>query len=434
MAWIGYYEYGGTEVINASRVEAYARTAGVWSFKPVYKNTALAPALGEVYANPLQDDAPWTDEDDADTYDFLGVYPLDIGGIDDSTWGAAVTESTRDGGIVGRGRYASKTIVFNVILIGKNEAGCEAGLRWLKTVMTGPPCLGSNVVCGGSDLCYLASEPILDWTINSDVSTCLDPYLRSLHGVTVTVGPTVTAKADLANGSAWTVSFTVTAGNPYEFSAEVGLISGFMDPNVDVPYVGGIVPDGGSFDDSGFVQTEVKCPVATYQPIVDPLCPQVIAPPQVPNVALSCFEFPVNYVRRQFIIPKGLVPLWGDVVPFLVIKAQRKEIRNLRVRFYADPFDTGDPNTDPCNYCGDIVFSYIPANSTLVFDGPLRQVYIENVQQGRRRADSLVFRSDGNPFEWPVMSCGFAYVATFDLPQATSVAPIVDFSLFGRAA
>jgi hypothetical protein len=50
----------------------------------------------------------------------------------------------------------------------------------------------------------------------------------------------------------------------------------------------------------------------------------------------------------------------------------------------------------------------------------------------RRRADSLVSDSDGNPFEWPQFSCGFGYVVTVDTPQQGAVAPAVDLSLVPR--
>ena len=92
MAWNGYFTFGGTEVINVARTEAYARNAGIGWFKPVYRNEALPLILGDTYTSPLQDDAPWTDPDDLSSYDFYGVYPLDITGIEDSTVTAEVVE------------------------------------------------------------------------------------------------------------------------------------------------------------------------------------------------------------------------------------------------------------------------------------------------------------------------------------------------------
>ena len=61
MAWEGWMEFGGVEIINVDRTEAYA--AGTSWFKPVYRNGNLAPMLGhgDRYTTPLLDDAPWVD-------------------------------------------------------------------------------------------------------------------------------------------------------------------------------------------------------------------------------------------------------------------------------------------------------------------------------------------------------------------------------------
>ena len=457
MAWPGYYEYGGTEIINASRTEAYAHNAGLGWFKPAYENEALAPLLGEKYSSPLQDDAPWVDYRDPDTYDFMGVYPLNVTGTEDSTWTASVTENIGDGGVVQGVRRTSKTIVFQVVLVGRTVCGAEAGLRWLREALGGRPCLGPTTgSCEGHDMCYLRCEPHLDMTEYNppivysiddagviteshrnppdDLTDCLNGYLSTLRNVTLTVGPVVQNKAFISDGgAAWTVGFTAVAANPYEWSQEIPLIQGFMDPAVVVPYVDGVVPEGGMFDADGYIETEVTCPVTEYQPVYDPACPFVIPPPGLPSVDIVCFDFPVNFVRRQFVVPEGSVPTWGDMVPYLQIKAPTYEVRSLRLRFYSDVLGAGDPSTDPCNFCGDIVFSYIPANSTLIFDGSDKKVYLSTPGGGSRRADSLVFGSDGSPFLWPELSCGIGYIVTVDLPQSQQP-PIIDMSLYRRAA
>ena len=134
MAWNG-FTYGDMEVINASRTETYARNAAVGWFKPVYKNIALPLILGETYTSPLMDDAPWTDPDALASYDFYGVYPLDVTGIEDSTMTADVVESTREGGVVQKPRHATQDVVFSAALIGGSECAVEYGMRWLKAVL-----------------------------------------------------------------------------------------------------------------------------------------------------------------------------------------------------------------------------------------------------------------------------------------------------------
>lgn len=432
MGWNGYFTFGGTEVINVQRTEEYATKASLTWFKPLYKDEVLGDFLGQTYGSPLNDiNVPWTDPDEPASYDFYGFYPLEITGLEDSTLTATVIESTLDGGVVGRPRRATRSIVFSGVLIAESECGAEYGMRWLKSALAGFACNGTST-CAGTDLCYLSCEPCIIPGC-ADQDGCFDNYIRTLKRVSLINGPTVERKMPMTDGGeAWAVTFTLVAANPSEFGAERPFLTGFMDPNVAVPFPDGNLPEGASWDSVGFVQNDPVCPKTVYQPIFDPLCPLVVPPPSVPSIALACFNFPVNYLRRQAVIPDTEVPLWGEAVPVIRIHARDAETRSLRLRFYADATGQGDPNIDPCSYCGDIVFSYIPLDHTLVFDGVEQQVYVESAATGKRRADSLVFKSDGTPFEWPQLSCGFGYIVTFDLPQ-TQTPPVVDLSLVTRA-
>lgn len=163
MAWLGYYEYGGVEIINATRTETYAKNAGLGWFKSVYRNEALPLLLGQVYATPMQDPAPWVDVDDASSFDFYGFYPLGVSGIEDSTATAQVTESTLDGGTVGRIRRSTRSVVFSGVLVAASECGTEFGMRWLRSVLSGPPCSPSTPgSCVGTELRFMSCEPALD--------------------------------------------------------------------------------------------------------------------------------------------------------------------------------------------------------------------------------------------------------------------------------
>lgn len=262
---------------------------------------------------------------------------------------------------------------------------------------------------------------------------CLIPYLRSLRRVTFNTGPTVTSKRNISSGgAAWTVTFTGRAGNPYEFGAEVPVLRGFLDPAISVPWVGGVEPEGAMLDPDGYIQAEVSCAAEEYQPIYDPLCPAVIPPPPPPSVPMGCFAPPQNWRRRQFSIPKQYVPLWGEVVPKIHVHANTSAVRNLRLRFYEAPPQGEDISSYVCDYTADLVVSYVPVGHTLTLDAAEQTVFITSPTGARQRADSLVFASDGTPFDWPAMSCGEAYVVAVDLPQ-TETPPAIDLSLFPRA-
>ena len=163
MAWHGYIAYAGNEVINVARTEAYARTAGLSWFRPIYRNDSLAPMLGdEGYHSPLVDEAPWTDPNIAESYRFYGLFPLDIAGLEDDSRTSTVTESTGDGGNAGRLRRATKSVVFSGVLVADDDAAIDYGMRWLKQVLSGGACDPPMGDCSGDDLCFLAAEPFVD--------------------------------------------------------------------------------------------------------------------------------------------------------------------------------------------------------------------------------------------------------------------------------
>ena len=439
MSWDGYFTYAGQEFINVSRTEQYAKHAGAYWFKGCSGNTDLGPMLGENYRSALQDPAPWTDPDAPESYGFYGVYPLEVTGLEDSTRAGTVVESISDGGTVGRIRHATRTVVFNVLLAANSDCAADYGLRWLRRLLLGAACsVQSTEACSGADLCYLSCEPLLDWQQPGtpiDVLDCIDPYLRSLRRVVFNVGPVVTAKRTTNDGGVvWTATFTGVAGNPWEFTAEKPIVEGFG--LAASPYV--CEPPGIVFSTETVVDDDA-CRVTDNLPVFDPSCPAFIPPPAPVTVPLGCYTPPKNWRRRQFTIPEEFIPLWGEVVPKIEIHAMdpAKPVRNLRLRFYANvdrKEDLEDEDFgDECAYCGDIVVSYIPVGQTLVIDGSDQLIYVEAAGgTGQRRADSLVFSTDGTPMEWPVLSCGFSYIVAVDTEQTANL-PSVDLSLFARA-
>lgn len=434
MAWEGYFTYAGQEFINAQRTEAYATQAGAGWLKGCFGTTDLGVMLGETYRSPLLDPAPWTDPDHPESYDFFGVYPLGVTGLEDSTRQGNVVESISDGGTVSRIRHGTRAVVFNVALVGGSDCAVEYGSRWLRRLLLGAACgTQSTEACSGDDLCYLSCEPVLDWDSDDQYGWigCLDPYERSLRRVVFNTGPTITAKQNISDGGAvWTASLTAIAGNPWEFGTEVPIVMKFGEATN--PYV---CEPAGVVNMNGPVVDDSTCKPVAYFPVFDPACPAFVEPPSYPTVPLGCYSPPGNWKRRQFTIPEEFIPLWGEVVPKIEVHAAPTvAVRNLRLRFYADVDGDGDVTDDPCAYCGDILISYVPPGQTLIFDGSDQLVYVQAAgDNGMRRADSLVFATDGTPFEWPVLSCGFGYVVTVDTAQTADL-PSIDLSLYPRAA
>lgn len=639
MAWNGYFTLDDQEFINSARTEAYAKAADAYWLKPAFKNDDLAPMLGHApYTTPLLDNAPWVDPDVPESYDFFGLYPLDVSGIEDSSRSSNPTEFTVDGGTPGKLRHSTKTVVFNGVLVGANEKAVAYGMMWLRRVLLGDHCNNPTLDHGyGTDLTFVSSEPRMDTDPATGPEETLEPMMRMLRRFTVNAGPTLTAQRiiESCGGAVWTVSFTGVAGSPYIFGAERPLIQGYLNPVVIDPWVPSATP--GTIDGANPFR-EVVCGEDTWAPIFDPECPALVVPPAPPSIPLGCFDLPEGeatvletnhdtnpsvevdttnwavaagfgtgarfapvgsevgtyvyratvgasqpnstsswalqryvttripatagqtvgvYIRARvdvgesrtiqlrlreyngatagsstgfattnitvtedwqeflvtgvlpaandsfallasptvvgewapadwiewdagyawkgtdpgfdayfdgdtpdtedttyswtgtphaststltgvdpewdrhtIVIPAGNVPLWGTVSPVVTLYAP-EIVRAVRVRFYEDPLESLDPDTAPCAFNADLVVSYIPAEGTLIFDAAAEQVWVETVTGERRRADSLIFTTDGKPFEWPILSCGHQHVLTVDTP-AGSVPPYLDLGLVPR--
>ena len=461
MSWNGYFRLGPAEFINKPRTYAYARALGLSAVRGVDDNLHLGPLLGETYSDPSTDLPPWADPDNEASYEFAGIIPLEVSGLEDSTRTSETFEFTEDGGNPGRVRHTTKAVVFNVALVGKTEASVEHGFRWLKRALLPRPCADSSQSrCKGQDLTYLRSAPSKtaiqiidggnpdspgDGEVGGDLpSVTADPiyggelpgsgadeewfdYERHLRNVTVSRGPTITAKKKLpgCNGHMWVATFTATAGDPFEYGYPRPVLEGFGD-GTD-PYVAGLT---GAFGSTTY--DEEPCPVSIYTPIFDPTCPALVPPPPPPDILTGCFELDPGVWDRQYAaIPESLVPLWDEARPIITVKAGTTEARMVRVRFYDSD---GNPGAE-CGALGEFVISYVPALHTLVIDTVAEAVYAYTSDGIMRRADSLVYgNGEAKPIKWFGLTCGDAYTVTLDRPQASLDPVEVSLNLAPRSA
>lgn len=167
--YTGWFSFGGTEIINAERVEAYvAHQIPELEMRPsqLGSNADLHRAVGDApYESPLVDDAPWVDRSTPDTLGFYGVYPLDVSGLNDSTRRSDVVEAIVNGGSAGAPRHSSREIRFRALLVARDQAALEEGMTWLSAALNPPGCGVGN----GVDLCYFKARPELptnavDWS------------------------------------------------------------------------------------------------------------------------------------------------------------------------------------------------------------------------------------------------------------------------------
>lgn len=416
MTFPGYFVLGGNEIINSARTAAYVRDAlPNLGFFDCYECEDLPVSVGEEkYRSPMLDPAPWFDESEPESRGFLGVYPLSVEGIDQSVRTATVTESATDGGYIGSVRRGTRTVRVSALLFAVDDASLAEGLIWLRYALSGNPC-SSDVDCLGDDLCYLTTCPSIcedaEVDLPTDLENCSFHYSRRLRNVKTTEGPRVTQRFKPSCGAMMQVEFVMVAGVPWQYGFPETVVSSTE-----------ILP----------FPAVVECAQDTpSDPLLDPSCPPVPAPPRPPTVPDDCITNLPYLQRFGYRIPADLVPEWHDSVPVITLKTRSQEVRQVRLRFYqiiqgvAEPI----PTIDPCGYCGEFLLSYLPADTSLVIDGS-RETALATLPGGQvRNASTLLYGSNGTPFTWPVLTCGTGYMMTIDLTNATTQQAPVDVFL-----
>lgn len=157
MAYESWFTLGGTEIINGPRTRAYIATmipsARIHDLCADECNCAhLHRFLGDnPYASPLADDAPWTDPERPESYEFLGLYPLGVSNLTDGNVTAQVVQGMGDGGWVTSRRSGPREVTFSAAMFSVTEEGDNYGLDWLKAVLEGTceddDCTSSNQLC-----------------------------------------------------------------------------------------------------------------------------------------------------------------------------------------------------------------------------------------------------------------------------------------------
>ena len=200
------------------------------------------------------------------------------------------------------------------------------------------------------------------------------------------------------------------------------------------PYFDGATPDTSQYDftwQGGSVNAN-KAPslrnpriTAAPNPLKDPDCVAVPTPPRPPVILDDCIDVVPTWRRYWATIPASLISDWLTVLPTLElitgcnpdpVTGVCKGVRQVRIRTYPNPFDYPVGVVDDANWCAEQIVSYIPPNTTLTIDGPLRRVFAEVAGAAPIPADHLLYGTGGVPATWPELSCGIPYLMSFDVP------------------
>lgn len=382
-AWI---EYNEVEITNDARTAALAeamRLGNVWldSSGTEWVRTALSGSGYEDITN-----APWYDAGYVGSSEFAGVIVTDVAGLDDSSFVSDAVEYVTDGGHSGKPRNTTQALVFSALLVAKTDRGAEFGLRWLNRTLREN---GRQVFCSGADLRYFRFE------------SAASPIAHR-RDVRLSRGTSVTRKRADHLGAVWTVTWTMTAADPYEYGEAVEVLN----------TLGGS-PSSSYLLSSGTVgMTQSSCPVYDYTPIYDPSYPALVASPTVPDLLPDGWNispgmgFTRYWARIAAPEPSGLVS-----VPTFLLSCTT-QARRVRVSVWP----AISPNNDQCDPLFVAVVGYLPPNTDFYIDGEQKACYAwDGVSPVVRRTDSLVYNSDASPVRWTSFTDDTELLVTLDI-------------------
>lgn len=221
------------------------------------------------------------------------------------------------------------------------------------------------------------------------------------------IAGTIVANPNFAAQAPGTTSFIDSVSNLWTVTAPAE-ISGGGTPH-DLGYFDGTYIDVdwvGSADASQSVTVPAEDAV-----VYDPACPPLPDPPAPPSIDDTCLTVPAEWTRYIIDVPDRFVPVTSSADPIATIVTTGSAVRNVRMRFY--PADLGPFAT--CGFEGEMLISYIPANSTVIVDATRRTATLVRAGFDDQSVTHLLYGPDGGPVEWPNLSCGTEYLFMVDV-------------------
>ncbi len=245
----------------------------------------------------------------------------------------------------------------------------EYGLRWLNRALRGR----DEDLGAGYTLKYLRHlTPDAPWA--------------NRRNVNVTRSPTVSRKRAGRCFHAWTVTFTLTAGDPYEYGEPQRLLT-----DLGKPIIGG-TPNQGI---KSLVET--PCPSFDYSPLYDPLYPALVPSPTAPQFLPQGWALDEGRAfRRHWIRLAPNEPSETTSVPIIKFVASQ-EARMVRLVILPD----GVAPEDTCAALFTVILTYLPPDIPIYVDGVRKAVYAwDGFSPTVRRCDTLAYGRDGKPVTW----------------------------------
>lgn len=153
--------------------------------------------------------------------------------------------------------------------------------------------------------------------------------------------------------------------------------------------------------------------------IADPDCASIPGAPQPPAIVNDCVVTEGQWRRFWYAIPAIEIGEWTETLPTIIINSASSDIGQVRVRFYRNPDSLPAEQYDSSVWEGELILSYVPPLARVTLDAITQRATVDVDGRTGVAADHLLYGTDGGVVTWPTLSCGDAYLMSWDIPVST---------------
>lgn len=410
----GYLALGGVEIGNAERCLGYGLSGiAPTTFEPVGMDVwpRTHVWLGQnPYTRPELDGAPWYDPWDYASREFGGMWPTMVEGLETTEVDQPVSEAAGDGGAAGVVRLPTRTIKVQAVLLAATSRGLAYGLRWLTRTLLDNPGAASR------DLEFLDHMPGWEPTdLEPDTRAKGDRAARLVSNVVCTQAPEIDERFGGSHlpgdhaGTGCTVEFELTAMSPRIWRSPVSLFGPTTLNNGD--------PMGTRFQPVG---DDGRCPTQCWDDdgvLVDPALGELwtLPRPAAPSAGLGCELMDTR--RTVLVVPQGLIPTTGEMLPTVTVQAGDRDERRVRVRWVRGLITDDSDEAIGCSTIGEVMVTYLPRGATLSLDGRSGKAWATRQDGQVQDATSVTVGRAGAPWRAPRLRAGAPYTVLIDTDQ-----------------
>lgn len=150
--------------------------------------------------------------------------------------------------------------------------------------------------------------------------------------------------------------------------------------------------------------------------LLDPDCEAIPSSPRPPAIVNDCVTIVGQWRRFWYAIPASEVGEWSETLPTIRITTATADVGQVRLRFYRNPDGLPIEKYDATRWDGELILSYAPPAATITLDGISQSAKADVAGRTDVSADHLLYGSNGGVVTWPVLSCGDAYLMSWDIP------------------